>query len=125
MANAIAIDGFFDLARELEAAAATAANSEAQRKSLSAGAEIIATEAQRIINQKTRRRSGQLSVGVAYELVVDAAYIGWAPDAFYGRFMETGTKKMSARPHIRPAYESKKEQAARAMIDVLRKGMEV
>jgi HK97 gp10 family phage protein len=67
-----------------------------------------------------------LETGVATERddTEGAAYVGWSREAFYGRFMETGTKKMPARPHIRPGFEQKKEQVARAMLDVLRGEME-
>jgi HK97 gp10 family phage protein len=36
-------------------------------------------------------------------------------DAYYGRFVEFGTSKMSARPFLRPAFEAKKEAAIEAM----------
>ena len=36
-------------------------------------------------------------------------------DAFYWRFVEFGTSKMSARPFIRPAFESMKQTALAAM----------
>lgn len=36
-------------------------------------------------------------------------------DAFYWRFVELGTAKMSAHPFIRPAFESKKMEAVEAI----------
>ena len=36
-------------------------------------------------------------------------------DAYYGRFVEFGTSKMSARPFVRPAFEAKKDAAIEAM----------
>jgi HK97 gp10 family phage protein len=36
-------------------------------------------------------------------------------DAFYGRFVEFGTSKMSAHPFMRPAFEAKKDAAIEAM----------
>ncbi len=36
-------------------------------------------------------------------------------DAFYARFVEFGTSKMSAKPFMRPAFEAKKEAAIEAM----------
>jgi HK97 gp10 family phage protein len=36
-------------------------------------------------------------------------------DAYYWRFVEFGTKKMAARPFLRPAFESKKYEAAEAI----------
>jgi len=35
-------------------------------------------------------------------------------DGYYGRFLEFGTAKMSARPFLRPAYENKKEEVVTA-----------
>lgn len=36
-------------------------------------------------------------------------------DAFYWRFVEFGTRKMSARPFMRPAFEAKKLEAIEAI----------
>jgi HK97 gp10 family phage protein len=36
-------------------------------------------------------------------------------DAFYWRFVEFGTVKMSARPFMRPAFEAKKREAVEAI----------
>ncbi|WP_443090318.1 HK97-gp10 family putative phage morphogenesis protein [Basfia succiniciproducens] len=41
-------------------------------------------------------------------------------DPFYWRFVEFGTSKMPAQPFLRPAFSSKKEQAAREIITTLR-----
>lgn len=39
--------------------------------------------------------------------------------AFYGRFLEYGTSKMSAKPFMRPAAENKTEEAVTLMRDAL------
>lgn len=45
-----------------------------------------------------------------------ASYIvTWSKQAFYGRFVETGTSKMAANPFLRPSYEAKKTAAADAV----------
>ena len=36
-------------------------------------------------------------------------------DAWYWRFVEFGTRKMAARPFLRPALEAKRREAAQAM----------
>ena len=36
-------------------------------------------------------------------------------DAFYGAFVEFGTSKMSARPFMRPAFETRRDYAIEAM----------
>ncbi|WJF92003.1 HK97 gp10 family phage protein [Paraburkholderia bonniea] len=47
--------------------------------------------------------------------------VTWSKEAFYGRFVEFGTSKMAAQPFLRPGYEAKKGEAARAMMDVIEK----
>ena len=42
-----------------------------------------------------------------------------AGTTFYWRFMEFGTSKMAARPFLRPAFESKKEEAVKAIAEKL------
>jgi HK97 gp10 family phage protein len=42
-------------------------------------------------------------------------------DAFYWRFVEFGTSKMSARPFLRPAFEAKKMEAVEAIKTYLAK----
>ena len=43
------------------------------------------------------------------------------PDGYYGRFVELGTKKMSARPFLRPAFEAKGEEAVKAFRNTLKR----
>ncbi|MBF0185464.1 MAG: HK97 gp10 family phage protein [Magnetococcales bacterium] len=45
-------------------------------------------------------------------------------DAWYAHFIEFGTKKMRARPFMRPAFEAKKEESVAAIRDGLKKGIE-
>ncbi|MGL4640670.1 MAG: HK97-gp10 family putative phage morphogenesis protein [Shewanella sp.] len=44
--------------------------------------------------------------------------------AFYGRFLEYGTKFMAAQPFMRPALSVAGESAKNAAIDALRKGID-
>lgn len=124
--GAKAIDGFLDLGKQLEKLGIKATNPTVRAKAAEAGAKVVTPAAQRIINSATTKRSGHLSTGVAYETdaAEGAAYVGWTPEAFYGRMHETGTKKMKASPHIRPALEQNRNQVARAMIGTLQKEME-
>lgn len=49
-----------------------------------------------------------------------ASYIvTWTKEAFYGRFVEHGTSKMSAKPFLRPGYEAKKQAAASKVGEVI------
>lgn len=45
-------------------------------------------------------------------------------DPFYWQFLEFGTSKMAARPFMRPAFEAKKEEAAKEVRDALREEIE-
>lgn len=44
-------------------------------------------------------------------------------DPYYWRFVEFGTSKMAAKPFLRPAFQSKKEQATKEIITTLRDGI--
>ena len=51
-----------------------------------------------------------------------ASYIvTWTKEAFYGRFGEHGTSKMSAKPFLRPSYEATKQEVAHAIDDVIQR----
>jgi HK97 gp10 family phage protein len=45
-------------------------------------------------------------------------------DAFYWTFVEFGTSEMAAQPFMRPAYETRKNQALDVIIDGLRYGID-
>ena len=45
--------------------------------------------------------------------------VGPSNRAYYGRFLELGTSKMAARPFLRPAFESKSQEA----LDIFRREM--
>lgn len=44
-------------------------------------------------------------------------------EIFYGKFLEFGTSKMNARPFLGPAYEAKKDEARKVIIQELKKGL--
>ena len=44
-------------------------------------------------------------------------------EIFYMKFLEFGTSKMSARPFLQPAYESKKSEAIRILKEEFQKGL--
>ena len=61
--------------------------------------------------RKNRKRRNGVSTGLT----------GFAnSDAYYWRFLEFGTSKMSARPFIRPAFESTKSQQIEKLKGVLK-----
>lgn len=56
-----------------------------------------------------RGSSGRLKKGIVFEVVKTSnrivASFGWSKKAFYGLFVEYGTRFHSARPHVRPAFD--------------------
>ncbi len=46
-----------------------------------------------------------------------------AGNTYYWRFLEFGTEKQRAQPFLRPAFESKQQEAMNAIVDTLTKGI--
>lgn len=70
------------------------------------------------IKAMKRRSNGQVGVVIATE---KGFFKG---ETFYGAFHEFGTKKMPARPFIRPAFEANKAQAIRIVGEAIKIGLE-
>lgn len=70
------------------------------------------------IKAMKRRSNGQVGVLIATE---KGFFKG---ETFYGAFQEFGTKKLPARPFIRPAFESNKARAVRIVTEAIRIGLE-
>lgn len=112
---------------------------------LLAGAEVVRKEAQlhapvrqsgnaRRINRKGNIRAegdkgrlpGFLRASIVKRLRRTAnvgaamtASVGWTKDAFYGRFLEFGTKFMAAQPFLRPALDNRAGEASRRIGEIL------
>ena len=86
-------------------------------KALEESAEIIRKEA----SDKAPRRRGYLAKGITVSEVKDRTIdIGPDEKSFYGRFLEFGTVKMSARPFLRPALDTKRSQVKAKFIEVIK-----
>ena len=90
-------------------------------KAAEQGADVIAEEAKRI----APRDSGDLAEGIHAEpgrLKQGRAVmnVGIGKKEWYGAFVEFGTEKMAAKPFLRPAFDTKKEEATEAVARVLR-----
>lgn len=76
---------------------------------IAAQVRAVANAIRRDARNLAPKRTGRLRRGIAVERVYDrrtrsVSYIvGWSKSAFYGRFVEFGTEKMSPRPHLTPA----------------------
>lgn len=91
------------------------------KQAAEAGAEVIAEEARRLAPRDT----GALAEGIEAEvhrLQQGRAQfnIGYGKEEWYGRLLEQGTEKMPAKPFLRPALDTKAEEAAEAVENVLR-----
>jgi HK97 gp10 family phage protein len=81
------------------------ANSDEVQADLRKLARDIQRDAKRLAPVKT----GRLRRGIVVEEITDLATglegfaVGWNDKAFYGQFVELGTEKTAARPHLVPA----------------------
>lgn len=94
------------------------------KQAAEAGAEVIADEAKRLAPRDT----GALADGITAK-VHRAQHgraqvnIGIGKREWYGQLIELGTEKMPARPFLRPALDSKAEEAIEAVGDALRNAL--
>ena len=58
--------------------------------------------------QPPHRRTGTLARSITHEVTQDSARVG--TNVKYGKFLETGTSKMAARPYLRPAVYKNRQQ---------------
>lgn len=113
-------DGFAQMAKDLERAA-RAVDEPTRKEALKAGADIIVEGARHII--APHRREGILEENIVSQYKDEEQLIGWSADGFYGRFLENGTSKMDAIPHVKTSYAEHKEKVAAAMINTIKKKM--
>ncbi len=127
--------GLEDIARDLETLS-RAENNKVLRDATRAGADVLKTEVINrapvrtgkmkknvvVVTQKSRRR-GEISSGVHIRGVnprtgnSDKTMKASNPrNAFYWRFVELGTVNMPAHPFVRPAFDTRQEEAAEAAI---------
>ena len=84
-----------------------------------AGANVVKDEAQARVRVKTGNLKA--SIGLTKRKAPKGVYVfsvsprkGTRNDGFYGRFIELGTSKMSAKPFLRPAAEAKTQETLEA-----------
>jgi len=127
--------GLEDIARDLETLS-RAENNKVLRDATRAGADVLKTEVINrapvrtgktkknvvVVTQRSRRR-GEISSGVHIRGVnprtgnSDKTMKASNPrNAFYWRFVELGTVNMPAHPFVRPAFDTRQEEAAEAAI---------
>lgn len=74
----------------------------AKPQALEQAAQLVSTTAKAIVP----RRTGKLADSIAYVIEGEEAKVG--SDARYARFVEMGTRNMSARPYLRPSIDQNK-----------------
>jgi len=72
-------------------------------------------------------RTGKLQRGIQQRVSVRSgsaeAIIGFDRKQFYGRFIELGTSKMSAKPFLRPALDESQNQIEQAFAAAVERGI--
>lgn len=77
---------------------------------------------------KVSVKTGALKRGITQRVSVKSgsgeALIGFNRKQFYGRFIELGTSKMSAKPFLRPALDESQSKIEDAFIAAINRGIE-
>ena len=102
--------------------------SKLENEALLAGAEVLNKEVIKNTPEKTGKAKKYLKVSkVTKEKGIKVVKVGISrednSEAFYLKFHEFGTSKMSARPFMRPAFERKRKEALEKTHEVIRKGL--
>ncbi|HWQ89521.1 MAG TPA: HK97-gp10 family putative phage morphogenesis protein [Desulfitobacteriaceae bacterium] len=100
----ISLSGIADLVEELERMAANSAK--IQDEVLQTAAEPVLQEARRTtaFHDRSGKLRGSLNISKS-KIRKGQRYVLVQADEFYGRMVEFGTSKMSARPFLQPALE--------------------
>lgn len=80
------------------------------------------------MSQRAPRDTGKLSAGIVVEIVLDkggyVARIGPDRHAFYGQFLEFGTRYRAAYPFVRPTLDEEAIRARQVMDHTFRDSIE-
>jgi len=135
ISTSLDFSGLADIAKDLETLS-RAENNKVLRDATRAGAEVLRQEVEDrapiltgklkknvvVVTQKGRRR-GEIASGVHIRGVnpdtgnSDNKMKASNPrNAFYWRFVELGTSNMSAHPFVRPAFDTRQEEATQAAL---------
>lgn len=121
----VEITGLRELDRALQELAWPAAR-RALRKGMRQGANVIRDEARAKAPVDTGLLKRQIRTRERSEQDGDMRFaVEITRSAFYGRFIEYGTSKFAAKPFLRPAAESKTEEAVTAMRDALAEAIQI
>lgn len=114
------LEGTEQLARNLK---------EAERRVLTKGLRAALTRAGEPVRDEAERRAPRRSGKLARNIMLEwqgrrrRVAVGPHKDAYYGEFQERGTSRHPAQPFLRPALDSKKEEAFEIMARELGKAL--
>jgi len=95
------------------------------RKAMREGAKVLLNEARARVPVRTGNLKKSLGINTRTKKGNIEMYVsprkGGKYDGYYGLFVELGTKKMSARPFLRPAFEAKGEEAVKVFRNTLKR----
>lgn len=95
------------------------------RKAMREGAKVLLNEARARVPVRTENLKKSLGINTRTKKGNIEMYVsprkGGKYDGYYGLFVELGTKKMSARPFLRPAFEAKGEEAVKVFRNTLKR----
>lgn len=124
------VDGLDNIINRLESMGKSGSRLEGE--SLKVAGEVIVEEARNNLESHGNVRTGKLKEGLKVGKVRKKGIRKYVEvgitkednsENFYGKFLEWGTSKMSAKPFLIPAYENKKNEAKKIIIDELKKGI--
>lgn len=124
------VDGLDNIINRLESMGK--AGSRLEGKSLKTAGEVIVEEARNNLESHGNVKTGKLRDGLKVGKVRKKGIRKYVEvgitkednsEIFYGKFLEWGTSKMSAKPFLGPAYSSKKDEAKEIIISELKRGL--
>ena len=112
----VEIEGAEELEAKLQALGAEINSGELLESAMMDGAEIVRGAVQSSAPVRTGQLAGSIQISKQGRKE-HSLRIGPAGSGFYGRFLEYGTSRMSARPFVRPAFDGVRVQAEAAISD--------
>lgn len=119
------VEGIQELFKKLDGLGSLVTSKNLIVRALRVGAEPIREEAQRLAPFETGTLKESMMTTVSEQTGTSAvAKIGPSRKGFYGTFQEFGTAHDAAQPFLRPAYDSKVDEALTIISGSLAAGIE-
>ena len=108
------VSGFDELFKQLEK---ISGNAEKVAPILEVGAEALVKDVRALPSPRSTINHTHLLDTVSHKVNGDEVEVGWG--LYYGPFVERGTRKMGARPHVRPTFKKNQKKYYKLMQDKL------